>query len=286
VTARQRKAPAGSGAAVSFVLAADLTPYARNARTHSAEQVEQIASMIEKFGWTTPALVDQEGGLIAGHGRVMAAAKLYERGKTLLMADGTPIAPGCIPVNYAVGWSEDQKRAYVLADNQVALNAGWDQDLLKFELTALQVADFDMGLTGFVAADLTAIFAVEPEPLQLYSRKLDPPIYKPTGEKPKIETLANDEKARTLRAEIDAARKAGTIPADVATFLRKAADRHTVFDFHNIAEFYCHAPADVQRLFENSALVIIDFNSAIEKGFVHLTDKLAALVGDDEPPDA
>jgi DNA modification methylase len=159
VTARQRKAPAGSGAAVSFVLAADLTPYARNARTHSAEQVEQIASMIEKFGWTTPALVDQEGGLIAGHGRVMAAAKLYERGKTLLMADGTPIATGCIPVNYAVGWSEDQKRAYVLADNQVALNAGWDQELLKFELSALQVAEFDMGLTGFSPEALASIFA-------------------------------------------------------------------------------------------------------------------------------
>ena len=87
--------------------------YARNARTHSPEQVDQIAASIREWGWTVPALVDDEGGIIAGHGRVLAAHKL---------------AIAEVPVMVAAGWSEAQKRAYVLADNKLALNAGWDDD--------------------------------------------------------------------------------------------------------------------------------------------------------------
>ena len=96
-----------------------LVPYARNARTHSDAQVAQIAASIREWGWTTPVLVDEAGGLIAGHGRVLAARKLG-------------IAE--VPVMVARGWSEAQKRAYVLADNKLALNAGWDEELLRVEL--------------------------------------------------------------------------------------------------------------------------------------------------------
>ena len=121
-----------------------LVPYARNARTHSEEQVAQIAASIREWGWTIPVLVDDEGGLIAGHGRVLAARKLG-------LTD--------IPVMVAAGWSEARKRAYVLADNKLALNAGWDDELLRVELTELQAFDFDLGLIGFSDDELASLTA-------------------------------------------------------------------------------------------------------------------------------
>ena len=123
---------------------ASLVPYARNARTHSPEQVDQIAASIREWGWTVPILVDEEGGLIAGHGRVMAAKKLGLKD---------------VPVMVASGWSDGQKRAYVLADNKLALNAGWDNDMLKVELAELADMDFDLDLTGFGADELAAMLA-------------------------------------------------------------------------------------------------------------------------------
>jgi DNA modification methylase len=125
-----------------------LVPYARNARIHSSEQVDQIAASIKEWGWTVPVLVDEEGGLIAGHGRVMAAKKLGLKE---------------IPVMVASGWSESQKRAYVLADNKLALNAGWDNDLLKVELEGLKELDFDLDLTGFGADELAVLLAEKTE---------------------------------------------------------------------------------------------------------------------------
>ncbi len=121
-----------------------LVPYARNARTHSDEQVAQIAASIKEWGWTTPVLVDEASGIIAGHGRVMAARKLG-------LAD--------VPVMVATGWTEAQRRAYVLADNKLALNAGWDVDLLKVELGELQGEGFDLGLAGFGGDELAALLA-------------------------------------------------------------------------------------------------------------------------------
>jgi DNA modification methylase len=123
---------------------ADLIPYARNARTHSDEQVAQIAASIREWGWTTPVLVDEDGGIIAGHGRVMAAKKLG-------------IAE--VPVLVASGWSEAQKRAYVLADNKLALNAGWDNELLKVELGEIKALDFDVTLTGFSLDEIGVLTA-------------------------------------------------------------------------------------------------------------------------------
>lgn len=111
-----------------------LLPYARNSRTHSEEQVYQIAQSIQEFGFTNPVLVDAAGGIVAGHGRVMAAQHLG-------MAEVPTIC---------VGWlSESQRRAYVIADNQLALNAGWDADVLSAELLDLQAIGFDLDLLGF-----------------------------------------------------------------------------------------------------------------------------------------
>lgn len=125
---------------------ASLIPYARNSRTHSAEQVSQIAASIREWGWTTPVLVDEDGGIIAGHGRVLAAQKLG-------ITD--------VPCMVAAGWTDAQRKAYVIADNKLAMNAGWDNDLLKIEMQALNGDGFDLALTGF-AADELAAFLNEP----------------------------------------------------------------------------------------------------------------------------
>ena len=122
-----------------------LTPNARNSRTHSAQQIEEIARLMLEFGWTTSVLRDEEGVIIAGHGRVLAAAQLVKRGHAAFKV---------APVIVARGWSDAQKRAYVIADNQVALNAGWDQKLLGSELQDLSAAGFDMGLLAFSQTDL------------------------------------------------------------------------------------------------------------------------------------
>lgn len=128
----------------------DLVPYARNARTHSAEQVAQIAASMREWGWTMPVLRDEQGGIIAGHGRVLAAKK---NGYT------------SVPCMTAIGWSETKKRAYVIADNKLALNASWDRELLKLELEALAEADFDVSLVGFDGDELAEILAEKTEGL-------------------------------------------------------------------------------------------------------------------------
>jgi site-specific DNA-methyltransferase (adenine-specific) len=129
---------------------ADLIPYARNARTHSDEQVAQIAASIKEFGWTNPILVDGDNGIIAGHGRLAAARKL---GNTE------------VPVIELTGLSEAQKRAYILADNKLALNAGWDIDLLTEELKELKDLNFDLELTGFSDKELADFLTEEVEGL-------------------------------------------------------------------------------------------------------------------------
>ena len=116
-----------------------LIPYARNARTHSDEQVAQLAASIKEWGWTTPVLIDEDGEIIAGHGRVMAARKLD--------IDE-------IPTMTASGWTKAQKQAYVLADNQLPQNAGWNMDLLKLEMEDLTDQSFDLELVGFHPSQL------------------------------------------------------------------------------------------------------------------------------------
>lgn len=122
-----------------------LVPNAANARTHSAEQVEEIARLMLEYGWTTAVLVDEDDTLIAGHGRIMGASLNLKRGHAQFAQ---------APVMTARGWTDAQKRAYVIADNQVALNAGWDDKLLGSELRDLSAAGFDMSLLAFSQADM------------------------------------------------------------------------------------------------------------------------------------
>ncbi len=125
---------------------AALVPYARNARSHDQAQIAQIAASMREFGWTYPVLIDEDDGILCGHGRILAAQKLK-------LVE--------VPVMVARGWSEAQKRAYILADNRLALSATWDDALLRIELSDLQSAGFDLNLTGFSAIDLRGIFSTE-----------------------------------------------------------------------------------------------------------------------------
>lgn len=125
-----------------------LIPYARNARTHSDEQVAQVAASIREFGFTNPVLVDPQGGIIAGHGRVLAARKL-----------GLEVVPVRV---VGEDWSEAKKRAYILADNKLALNAGWDFDLLRTELQDLDTGEIDLSLTGFSSEELEQMLTWAP----------------------------------------------------------------------------------------------------------------------------
>ena len=119
-----------------------LIPYARNARTHTPVQIDQIAASIREWGWTTPVLIGEDNTIIAGHGRGLAARKLG-------------IAE--IPVMVAIGWSEAQKRAYTIADNKLTLNGGWDDAMLALEIAELQSIGFDLSLSGFSDDELLAI---------------------------------------------------------------------------------------------------------------------------------
>lgn len=124
----------------------DLIPYINNSRTHSEEQVNQIVASINEFGFTNPLLIDEKDNIIAGHGRLLASKKLK--------MEEVP----CIVLS---GLTEAQKKAYIIADNKMALNAGWDEELLKIELENLKELDFDLELTGFNVDELDDIFQAD-----------------------------------------------------------------------------------------------------------------------------
>jgi len=125
-----------------------LIPYARNARTHSDAQVAQIAASIREFGFTNPVLVDGENGIVAGHGRVLAARKL------------SMVQVPCIELAHL---TDAQRRAYIIADNKLALNAGWDEQLLTLELGELKMAGFNLSATGFGELELNALLTEQTE---------------------------------------------------------------------------------------------------------------------------
>lgn len=135
---------------------ADLSHDPRNARTHDDAQIEQIAASIIEFGFTAPVAADRDGIVRAGNGRLDAVALIYGRGGQIKAPDGTLIPVGMIPAIDCSSWTEDQCRAYALADNRIALNAGWNQAVLDAEIAALAGMDFDLSLTGFDADEIEA----------------------------------------------------------------------------------------------------------------------------------
>ena len=238
----------------------DLIPYARNARTHSDEQVARIAGSIKEFGWTNPILTDGQNGIIAGHGRLAAARKLGLKE---------------VPTIDLAGLSETQKRAYILADNKLALDAGWDLDTLKIELDDLKIEGVELGDLGFDAESIDDIFGKDDAAGggtdDTYTAVADTVTYDPTGKKCDLSELLDSNKADELEKEIANA----PISEEEKRFLRKAAARHLAFNYAKIADYYANnASPEMQHLMEKSALVIVDFESAIQNGFVKLSKRL------------
>lgn len=137
---------AGTITEMQLVQTAKLVPYVNNARTHSTEQIMKLRSSIREFGFLNPVIIDREYNLVAGHGRIMAAKE-----------EGIDAVP-CVFVD---NLTEAQKKAYILADNRMAMDAGWDEELLRIEIEALQAEAFDISLTGFEEQELTDLFASE-----------------------------------------------------------------------------------------------------------------------------
>jgi len=252
---------------IKTVLVADLIPYARNSRTHSEEQVTQIAASIKEFGFLNPVIIDGEKGIIAGHGRVMAAKKL---GMTEL------------PAVEASHLTDAQRRAYIIADNKLALNAGWDDEMLRVEFAELSDLGFDLDLTGFSLDEIGELNIGDLPEKELdsekYTTKIETPIYEMKGEKPSISEIYDTTKTGELSSKIIKA----DLPDDVRGFLMAAATRHTVFNYENIAEFYAHQDPEVQDLMRQSALIIIDYDQAIEQGYIKLTKALMQLSGESD----
>ena len=168
-----------------------LIPYARNSRTHSDEQVAQVAASIREFGFTNPVLIDGDGGIIAGHCRVMAARKLG-------LAD--------VPCIRLAHLTEMQRRAYIIADNKLALNAGWDEDMLSLEMLDLRDADYALPLTGFTSEELEEIFsAFDVSPLGEMPQM-------PSGDRQPFQQFTftlHDTQAEQVQAALKAAGKIG-----------------------------------------------------------------------------
>jgi ParB-like chromosome segregation protein Spo0J len=133
---------------IEYINTEELVPYKKNSRTHSEEQIKQISESMKEFGFTNPVLIDEENEIIAGHGRVLGAKKL-----------GIESVP-CIRLE---GLTEAQKKAYIIADNKIALNSGWNEDILKMEILDLKDEDFKIGLLGFSDSELDKLLDVDEE---------------------------------------------------------------------------------------------------------------------------
>lgn len=133
---------------IEYISTDELIPYINNSRTHSESQVKQIAASISEFGFTNPILIDEQNTVIAGHGRLLAADFL---------------SLSKVPSIRLTGLTDEQRQAYVIADNKLALNAAWDEEMLKQEIETLQMLDFDLDLIGFSDSEITSLFLEQEE---------------------------------------------------------------------------------------------------------------------------
>lgn len=232
----------------------ELTPYENNPRNNDMA-VDAVAESIKQFGFKNPVIIDKDGVIVAWHTRYKAAKKL-----------GITDIP-CISAN---DLSDEQIKAFRLADNKTAELAEWDEDLLGKEMSG--IINIDMSQFGFSVGEDELGEEVQDDK---YTLKVNIPQYEITGDCPELSDMLDSSKADELIEEINSTEN---IPSDVKEFLIQAARRHNVFNYRNIAEYYAHAEPEVQKLFEKSALVIIDVNNAIANGYVQLTSDIADIM--------
>lgn len=246
-----------------------VVPYERNSRRHPPEQIKVLAERIKK-GFDSPIVVDENMVVIKGHGRLEALKSL---GATEAL------------VKVREGLTDAEKRAERIADNEVFKLGEDDLDNLKIELGELYDLEVNLSDLGFdetrineIDIDLPDFDSPGAEPLGeageddgRYTRKIEAPIYEPKGDKPNPDELYDRKKYEDLVDEI----LGSDLPEEEKEFLIVAAGRHIVFSYEKIAEYYAHAAKKVQGLMERSALVIIDFDKAIENGFTNLSAEIA-----------
>ena len=207
------------------------------------------------------------GFIVAGHGRLLAAEKLgLEQ----------------VPVDLQDFDNEADELAHLVADNRIAELAEIDRSSLADIIDRLDTGDFDLEFTGFDVPDIEELMtAAHPGESNgdEYTQKIKAPNYEITGEKPELADLVDTSKADLLKSKI----KTEDMPDDVRVFMEHAANRHNVFNYEKVAEFYAHANKELQEVMEESALVIIDFGKAIENGYVKMSEEVAALYGEEYP---
>jgi len=264
----------------------ELTPNPANPRTISDEQLERLRLSMKEFGDLSGVVRNQStGNLVGGHQRVkiLADAEITVERKFKKPTKQGTVAEGFIEhegeryVYREVKWNKEKETAAMIAANKQG--GEWELPMLKEILSELDTGNFDMGLTGFSADELEELMTAAPPEGENPNTTTTPTvIYRKTrDEKPEIAECIDDEKTTALIGLI----KAQNLPKAEAAFLIAAARRHTKFHFENIAEYYAHSSKEVQRLMEESALVIVDFNKAIEHGFATMTDSIKALIGEE-----
>ena len=235
----------------------EIHPYENNPRFND-EAVDAVAASIQEFGFKVPIVLDSEGVIVAGHTRWKAALKLQLEEVPCVVADDL---------------SPEQIKAFRLADNKVAELAYWNEEALAKELEG--IADIDMSAFGFDGEESDLGDEMEDD---TYTAAVNIPQYEVTGKKPTIAEMLDTEKADTLIAKI----QGSGVSEEEKAFLIRAAHRHNVFNYGNVAEYYAHASPEMQALMEESALVIIDVGNAIANGYATLMGEvLDAMEGDE-----
>jgi hypothetical protein len=241
-----------------------LTPHPENPRRGD---VSAIADSINAHGFYGAVVAQRSTGhVLAGNHRLLAARK---EGLTEL------------PVVW-VDVDDEMARRILVADNRTSDLGSYDDALLIEILSELSLTETSLDGTGYTRDDLDLLAetleAAEAEPTLEYTRKTDAIRYEPTGPCPEVSELVDRTKTEALLEQIAAA----DLPDDVRAFLVAGAQRHLVFDYAKVAEFYAHADPELQELMEASALVIIDFNDAIQNGYVRLSTRLQAILAKDQ----
>lgn len=236
----------------------ELHEYANNPRDNNKKAIDAVAQSIKEFGFRSPILVDENNEIIAGHTRLLASKQLgIEEVPTIVVSDLT----------------EEQITAYRIADNKTNELSQWDDTKLKAELDKIQEIPMDK----FGVTLMKELEQMEKERKERYNRKIDIPQYQIKGKKPELYDLVDKSKYNELMSKIDDY----DIDDDEKAFLRLSAARHLAFNYSNVAEYYAHASADMQRAMESHALVIIDFEDAIKNGYVKLTNSIQDLIGEE-----
>lgn len=235
----------------------EIHPYKNNPRFNDGA-VQYVKKSIQQFHFQNPIIISTEGEIICGHTRYKASLELGLKEVPCIVADDL---------------TDEQVKAFRLADNKVSEKSQWNFELLDEELN--NILDINMEDFGFNLDDIADINIESNGALtdEKYTTKVDIPQYEITGEEPEINELYNMSKSNELIEKINKS----SVTDEQKKFLIEASKRHTIFNYAKIAEYYAHQNKEMQQLMEDSALVIIDFDDAIKNGYVELRDEILSL---------